>query len=854
MTAVAGWPLGTAGAAEAEATAAAFDDFTRVTARHLAELSSQLATVHAQLAGARERDLVAAVQALRRENEELRRASDKRKPKGSQAAGAPTTALQAHALPPAELLAAVPIDDILSERGPARPPAHPGRELLSTFVVNNMEEPPRTGGGGAEECSWLRALEPLDACTSLPHTPHGSPAQRVVVALGSPVQRSGGLLGGGFLTAENSAKKPPSSVSICDQLGTPKSLALGSPIGRIQTGFFGLGCGLSPDKAGFCKSSPARCFSSAGSSPFRSPDRVWSSPLRRRGTGCFQLWPELMVDPGEAHHGQAIEWDEENPELCLEEKKVDAKLARQASFQSDIGEDVKCDAQRCIASPSGWPRMIWMIGGMPVLGYDLITIPMEVFPMPAYLIDDIMSWITRLYWSCDLVASFFVGYYTDDGRLVKEPRLIAKRYLKSSFALDLLIVGSDWFLVGIEGVGSNEASDAVGGVRLGKLFRFLRILRVLRLVRLRKLRNIFRAIQERVDSEYFAVVVNILKNLLCIIAASHAVACLWFWVGTRKVEGYASWVSFYHLESTDWDYMYWTSLHWVITQFTPGSMHVQPQNVPERIFSVVMLLCALMVFSIFVSSLTNAMAQLQSLGSKSASQFWVLQRFFRQNSISRDLTLRVNRYVNLVLMPQQGRVQYKDVGVLDSLPSALQVELQTELNMPYLVVHPFFEQFGRRSLDVMRRLCCTAVKPASLSRGDVLFCVGQKASCMYFLVEGRLAYAPKKSESAEAITKGQWFCEAVLWCPWVHRGKMQAQTECELITLDAAKFRAVVMDYHVDLRFLQLYAGAFVLGLNESTSVSVASGVGTGSAGPSDLLAEKLAEGCVEAALQRASF
>jgi len=36
------------------------------------------------------------------------------------------------------------------------------------------------------------------------------------------------------------------------------------------------------------------------------------------------------------------------------------------------------------------------------------------------------------------------------------------------------------------------------------------------------------------------------------------------------------------------------------TQAPPGSMKVQPQNVIERLFAVLMLLCSLLVFSMFI--------------------------------------------------------------------------------------------------------------------------------------------------------------------------------------------------------------------------------------------------------------
>lgn len=199
--------------------------------------------------------------------------------------------------------------------------------------------------------------------------------------------------------------------------------------------------------------------------------------------------------------------------------------------------------------------------------------------------------------------------------------------------------------------------------------------------------------------------------------------------------------------------------------------------------------------------------------------------------------MRIMRYVNVVLLPQQERVQHKDVGILALLSTPLRVELQTELHMPALTIHPFFEWFSRKSLPVMRRLCCVAIKRTSLSRGDVLFCAGQKASEMVFLVAGQLIYTPKRENSAQVpVNNGQWCCEAVLWCPWVHHGMLRAKVESDLMTLCALKFREVVTEHCIDMSYAQAYGEAFVQALNEAAKFADSAGVGYVSDISTDLL------------------
>merc|ERR1712070_346657 len=205
------------------------------------------------------------------------------------------------------------------------------------------------------------------------------------------------------------------------------------------------------------------------------------------------------------------------------------------------------------------------------------------------------------------------------------------------------------------------------------------------------------------------------------------------------------------------------------------------------------------------------MGALQKLGSKNARQLWLLRKFFRQNSLSRDLQVRIMRFVNVVLLPQQEHIQLKDIGILSLLSTPLHVELQTELHMPNLTIHPFFEWFSRTSLPVLRRLCCVALKRTSLSKGDVLFDVGQLASEMFFPVAGHLVYTPKRDVQLQVnVVKGDWCCEAILWCPWVHHGVLRAKIESELLGLRAQKFREVVTEHYIDVSYAQTYGIAFV--------------------------------------------
>merc|ERR1711988_1428461 len=98
---------------------------------------------------------------------------------------------------------------------------------------------------------------------------------------------------------------------------------------------------------------------------------------------------------------------------------------------------------------------------------------------------------------------------------------------------------------------------------------------------------------------------------------------------------------------------------------------------------------------------------------------------------------------------------------------------------------------------------------------------------MFFPVAGQLVYTPKRETRLQIdVGKGDWCCEAILWCPWVHHGVLRAKIESELIGLNAQKFREVVTEHYIDVSHAQTYGLAFVRALNEAAKDAETTGHG----------------------------
>merc|ERR1719424_530257 len=83
-----------------------------------------------------------------------------------------------------------------------------------------------------------------------------------------------------------------------------------------------------------------------------------------------------------------------------------------------------------------------------------------------------------------------------------------------------------------------------------------------------------------------------------------------------------------------WGYQYLVALHWSITQFTPGSMHVQPQNIIERTFAISVLVAGMIIFSSIVSSITAATNGLKSMNARYKRQMYLFRKLCKDQRLS----------------------------------------------------------------------------------------------------------------------------------------------------------------------------------------------------------------------------
>lgn len=463
--------------------------------------------------------------------------------------------------------------------------------------------------------------------------------------------------------------------------------------------------------------------------------------------------------------------------------------------------------------PNSGRRILWDVLSVFVIGWDVLTVPLVAFEgVTENKVMDSMSLMTTIFWSLDILISFISGFYLGG---VVEMRLakIATAYAKKWLPLDLMIISADWSMY----LAQAAFSEYIGLARITKTLRLSRILRLVRLIRLMKVPGLIEDIVANFQSESLLTMLGVTRSVGLIAIVNHFLACGWYAVGSLELGFDQTWLDRLDIEQRDVPYRYTTALHWSLTQFTPASMEVFPTNSAERIFAICVLFSALVVFSTFVSSITNAMTNLRRINNERSQQQVFIRRYVTENQLSMELGNKITAFVRTHNFMAKRRVHEEDVQVFKVLPETLRLTLHWEVYSDKLTPHPLFYHTKEVNEETLFEICHKSMTEVSVATGIELFCFGHTATKVYFMQSGVIEYHHEQHDSmvqvveakAEGSSIRQWLCEVVLWVKWTHRGRVSAVAPCEIVALDAQSFRKIVSRSTHVLRGCCVYAQSY---------------------------------------------
>merc|ERR1719379_1985493 len=257
---------------------------------------------------------------------------------------------------------------------------------------------------------------------------------------------------------------------------------------------------------------------------------------------------------------------------------------------------------------------------------------------------------------------------------------------------------------------------------------------------------------------------------------------------------------------------YLTALAWSLAQFSGGMDEVVPVTAVERFFAVLMWLITFTLNTVLLANLTANMTQQYMINGTQSRQLATLRKYLKQNGISANLGLRMNRSARHAI---SGDLTQDAVELMPVITENLRIEMHFEIYKPVMRAHPFIAEYIAEAPHVMRRVCHYATGILLLSATDAVFNKGEVGTKMYFIFKGSLEYVPGEGQSV-TIADRSYIAEAVLWTRWIYKGTFSATNDSKLASLEAKTFQDIVDRFNDGGAFdPKVYAADFVSNLNK---------------------------------------
>lgn len=461
--------------------------------------------------------------------------------------------------------------------------------------------------------------------------------------------------------------------------------------------------------------------------------------------------------------------------------------------------------QRFVIHPASFWSFPWAALSLLCIMYDFVTVPLQVFDIDPEVT---VMWCTVAFWTVDIVRSFFLGYYRN-GKIELRLPMTAYKYARSWFILDFTVTSCDWVYLSSQGTGMFNS-------RIVTYMRMLRSIRSIRLLKLIQLPARAEWLAETLRMPLVACALQLTQMLLLFFAMMHVIACGWYFLASpnNTEQAAKTWLLDANMQDAGGGMLYATSMHWALAHLLLGEVDVYATNVSERLYSCLIFLIGLVVFSSFVSSLTEFMSEVAAQSAEKKKQDEAVQHYFDKNTVSVHLANQIQifrrhtRQMSLKSTPRQ------EIEGLRHLPESLSKKLNAEVYCPRLKEHSFFLAYFRKNEPHLNHAVNTIISEDAYLAKDDVFLPGQDAANVFIIMEGELEYTCASTSYQYPVRAGSWVSEPALWLIWKRHGSLQSTSGSCLMNLNIKAFRSwVTEDVQGGLfasKFAELHARALL--------------------------------------------
>jgi len=316
-----------------------------------------------------------------------------------------------------------------------------------------------------------------------------------------------------------------------------------------------------------------------------------------------------------------------------------------------------------------------------------------------------------------------------------------------------------------------------------------------------------------------------------------------------------AWASVAGLNAMDASVQYMCSLEWALARVHPSMLreNMELATYAEKALAAFACLGSLCFSTIFISSITNTMAEVQRQHQRHKAMLYSVREYCGSHYISATHAMKIKRYVEREHLRK--KTLHSHLELINTLPQDMLQDLFHEARSRTLQHHELFDSLGRKTPAMELELCSKAMSEQYMLLSDKIFKQGEASTAMYIISTGRCTYTqeadsndlpivPEKPGSkrgsssflglvsgakhgirlirglqmlrdGEQLSTGSSISEHTLWVEgWTRRGLLEAVSDGWLLAMHPQGVQAVMQQHPNCLLELVLYSRFFLETLN----------------------------------------
>jgi len=377
-------------------------------------------------------------------------------------------------------------------------------------------------------------------------------------------------------------------------------------------------------------------------------------------------------------------------------------------------------------------KKFWDILVMLVLLYTCFAVPVVLAfgggidptaPLSAY---DIWDLCVDFFLSFDIMVCFCTCYVSQ-GVYVRDLRRIVRHYLLTWFPID--------FSGGIpfDKIIAYSAPHMDLGPAL-KTMKFIRMLKMLRAFRfLKKLDDL----EERDQTGVLRTFFTVFRSIFIMLISAHFLGCVFVVIRDSNLEknGSDNWMDAYDSELRDaasFD-QYVASLYWSFaTISTIGYGDVGPVNHEERIYTIFVAICGVILFAFSMGNVTNCLQNAEGVRHRFDDRLRQVQDYITFRDVKPTLKRRIMTHFGGTW--RNSGDLYQESEIVNHFPPYVKKLYFEHLSINALVKVPLLKGFDTDTVGQIFIM----LEPMHFEKGEIVYKGGEPGGCMHFVTVGNI--------------------------------------------------------------------------------------------------------------------